>query len=129
MMTRNQVRAIAEATMRILEAHQDSEPALKGLNIRDAKGSFGDTYTMKIEFSEPISEADTASLMDQSDEIIRAGLAKAGTPVVCGRDQRGTIIKARRTKYLVKGIGGKFDGIDFVTNFSGARLDKSAVPV
>ena len=75
-MNRNQVHQISEATMRILREHQDSEPALKGLTIRDGKGSFStQSFTMKVEWGEPLTKSGETAISNQTNNAISMGLA------------------------------------------------------
>jgi len=122
-MQRNEVNAISAEIMDILEAAQ-AEGKLQGYDIKRGSGRFGDAgFDMKINITPQRTADEVARIAStQTDEVVRRGLARPGTPIISGT-QRGVIVKARRTRYLVNGIGGRFDGQQFTTSFGACRLD------
>ena len=125
-MQRHEVNAISEEIMGILEAAQ-AEGKLQGYDIKRGSGRFGASgFDMKISITPQRTDADRARIANtQTDELVRRGLAAPGTPIISGT-QRGEIVKARRSRYLVKGFGGKFDGQQFTTLFTACRLNAPA---
>jgi len=127
-MQRNEVNAISEEVMGILEAAQ-AEGKLQGYDIARGSGRFGEHgFDMKISITPQRTDADRADAAKRcSPDALRYGLAPAGTPVTCrikgGATQRGEIVRARRSRYLVKGIGGKYDGQEFTYPFNACKLD------
>jgi len=118
----HEVNAVADEIMSILEGAK-AEGKLQGFDLTKGAGRYDDSgFRMKLNVTPQRSDADRQNIAESTDdEMVRNGFAPPGTPVMCG-DQRGEIIKRRRTRYLVKGIGGKWNGQEFTTRFGGARL-------
>ncbi len=129
MMTTRQANAIAAAVARILERHQSEEPALQGVDIVPAGGSIGESFTMKLICAPQLTAEQEADMVKAVDiGSLHAGFAQAGTPVECngrgGVVLRGVIVKAARSRYHVRGRGGKYDGQIFTIPFRAVRLPK-----
>jgi len=126
-MQRNEVKAIGAEVMEILEAAK-AEGKLQGYDIKQGSGRFGASgFDMKLSITPQRTAQDRARIANtQTDETVQRGLAAPGTPVISGTS-RGEIVKARRTRYLVKGISGKFAGQQFTAPFAACRLDKAPV--
>jgi len=125
-MQRNEVNAISTEVLNILREAQ-KQGKLQGYDIKRGSGRFSDAgFDMKISITPQRTPEDIARIAStQTDELVQRGLAAPGTPIISGT-QRGVIVKARRTRYLVNGIGGRFDGKQFTTPFAACRLDKTA---
>lgn len=127
-MQRNEVNAIKTEVLNILNAAQKAGK-LQGYDISPAGGRFGSSgFDMKISITPRQTEAEKARIANTTTpEVLSRGFALPGTPVTClirgGDQQRGVIVRARRSRYLVKGIGGKYDGQEFTYPFNGVRLD------
>lgn len=132
-MDRQEVKSIGEAVMRILDAHKNDEPLLRDYDIARSGGNFGSGhFGMKLSITPKMDAAETKRLAaTQTDDRVKAGLAPAGTPVIVsvnnapGRRQKGVIIRARKSRYQIKGIGGPYDGKEFTYPFFATELDKS----
>lgn len=119
-MNRQEAKAIGQAAMRVLQESDD--PTLSKYDISRLSGSFGDDYMLKIRFAKPLNDEEQAELQSNvSPDLVRFGRAPGGTMVLCGT-QKGKIVKARRVRYLVEGIGGKLDGRQFTYPFASTRL-------
>lgn len=114
--------------MNILREAQ-KQGKLQEYDIARAGGTFNEVgFKMKVSITKRRTDADRARVASTSTtEVVTRGLATPGTPVICrirgGAAQRGEIVKANRTRYVVKGIGGKYDGQEFTFPFMGTRLD------
>lgn len=121
-MNRNKCKAVEDAIKSVLQG--SDHPALQGLNINTAGGSYSaNDCKLKIIVSE---QSDENVLAVQTADDARYGLLKPGTEVVVyirgGSQQRGKIVAARRTRYSIEGIGGKYDGTTFTYPFSQTKL-------
>jgi len=127
-MQRNEVNQISSEVLNILREAQ-KQGKLQGYDIAKGGGKFGGHgFDMKLSITPRRTEADRARVaLTSTPEVVSQGLATPGTPVVCairgGGNQRGEIIKANRTRYIIKGIGGKYDGQEFTYPFRGTKLD------
>ena len=125
-MNKQQAGKISEAIERIIKAHQDSEPALAGLDISRERGTFGHSdMMMKISIIEPVSEEQQAALVEGiTQRELGFGLGKMGTPVhfAGGEPMNATIVKANRSRYVLKGLTGRFAGKQFTAPFQQALL-------
>jgi len=124
-MNRNQVNTVAAAMMSLIEAHKDEYPALQNVDVARAGGTYGSGYyKMKLSITPKITEESQAAAAAQTTpRNVLSGFAPAGTPVWCrirgGVIQNGAIVKANRTRYVIKGIGGKYDGEEFTYPMAG----------
>jgi hypothetical protein len=120
--THNRQEIIMDITKKIAqeisaEAVKALQEVAKKFNLEvTANGGIIDpnTFTAKFKFSTPLKVNPDANL---TEEYLRFGLAPRGTPVICSKGERGIIVEARRSKYVVE-IKGK----QYTTPFTGVKL-------
>ena len=122
-MKRTQVNAISAAVMSLIEKHKDEYPELSEYNISQGSGRFSSGYfDMKLTITEKPTESSMAKkAASTTQQMVENGFAPAGTPVQCGQ-YSGVIVKARRTRYLIEGVDGKYIGKQFTYPIRGTRL-------
>lgn len=132
-MDRNTARVVSDRIQQIIREAATNDPILKDYTISVGGGRFDLTSLrtkLNIVHKNPLPVAlVTGNIVFNNEtispQLLAAGLAPAGTPIISPSGRRGTIIEARRVNYLyVEEETGK----QWVCNFGAVWLDTSRSP-
>ena len=133
-MDRNTARVVSERIQQIIREAATNDPILKDYTISVGGGSFDNASLrtkLNILHKNPpmpaklVTETSVSNLGTISPQMLAMGLAPAGTPIISPRGRQGTIIEARRVKYLYVEEG---TGKQWVCHFRAVQLDTSRLP-
>ena len=127
MLNKQQCDEIREIIMPHVRAALKNHPNFKDLIVKSGGGRFSSAeFCMKILFQpQTIAAPQTAEFgQELTDDKVRQGYAKPGTPILYSGGKKGVVIKARTKKYLFRDVES---GREYIIGFMACSLDKTAL--